>query len=112
MGFRVLPPPPRLAKEEMQFQPLEEIGEISEPPPNPPPFSCHFSFLSRKNSAGYDGGHGVEPPLGAAIERDGDSLGGGTDTAVLLGGVTGGSPHSWDPRPTDEMVEVGGGLKC
>uniref|UniRef100_A0A669QZN3 Bestrophin homolog n=1 Tax=Phasianus colchicus TaxID=9054 RepID=A0A669QZN3_PHACC len=93
-----------LAKEEMQFQPLEDIGETSEPPPHPPmaTFSCHFSLLRHKNSAGCEGGHGAEPPPGAPTEGDGDSLGG--DTAVLLGSVTGESPHSWDLRPTDEMV--------
>ncbi|XP_021239622.1 bestrophin-2-like [Numida meleagris] len=65
-------------------------------------FSCHFSLLRRKNSASCEGGHGAEPPPGAPTEGDGDSLGG--DTAVLLGSVTGESPHSWDPRPGDDMV--------
>lgn len=96
-----------MAKEEMQFQPLEDIEDIpSEPPQSPPPgaFSCHFSLLRRKNSAGTEGGHGAEPPPapGAPIEGDGDS--GGGDTAVLLGGSAGEAPHSWDLRPTDQMV--------
>lgn len=87
----------QLAKEEMQFQPLEDIEDIPSEPPQSPPlgaFSCHFSLLRRKNSAGTEGGHGAEPPPapGAPIEGDGDS--GGGDTAVLLGGSAGEAPHS------------------
>lgn len=106
----------RLAKEEMQFQPLEDIGETLgdtlEPPPRPPPgtFTRRFSLLRRKNSAGSEGGLTPEPPPGAppapATSEDGDSLGG--DTAVLLGDTPGegSAPHDrWLLRPSaDDMV--------
>ncbi|KAM6037517.1 bestrophin-2a isoform 3-T3 [Theristicus caerulescens] len=105
-----------LAKEEMQFQPLEDIGETLgdtlEPPPRPPPgtFTRRFSLLRRKNSAGSEGGFGPEPPPGAppapAAPGDGDSLGG--DTAVLLGDALGGGsgPHDrWLLHPSvDDVV--------
>ncbi|XP_064293371.1 bestrophin-2 [Phalacrocorax carbo] len=105
-----------LAKEEMQFQPLEDIGETLgdtlEPPPRPPPgtFTRRFSLLHRKNSAGSERGLSPEPPPGApptpATPGDGDSLGG--DTAILLGDAPrgGSSPHDhWLLHPSiDDMV--------
>ncbi|XP_072704523.1 bestrophin-2a isoform X2 [Ciconia boyciana] len=105
-----------LGKEEMQFQPLEDIGETLgdtlEPPPRPPlgAFTRRFSLLRRKNSAGSEGGLGPEPPPGAppapAAPGDGDSLGG--DTAVRLGEAPGGGsgPHDqWLLHPSvDDMV--------
>ncbi|XP_055555987.1 bestrophin-2 [Falco cherrug] len=91
-----------LAKEEMQFQPLEEIGVTLEPPPRSPPgtFARRFSLLRRKNSVGSEAGLGPEPTPG-----DGDSLGG--DTAILLGDIPGGgsSPHDrWIPHPSKDDV--------
>ncbi|KAM6188694.1 bestrophin-2a [Sarcoramphus papa] len=115
-GFRVTPASRRLAKEQMQFQPLEDIGETLgetlEPPPRSPPgaFTRRFSLLRRKNSTDSEGGLGPEPPPGApptpAALGDGDSLGG--DTAVLLGDTPGGGsgPHDrWLLHPSiDDMV--------
>ncbi|KAM9251611.1 bestrophin-2a [Cariama cristata] len=101
-----------LAKEEMQFQPLDDIGEnfgeTLEPPPRA--FTRRFSLLRRKNSAGSEGGLSPEPPPGAppapATLGDGDSLGG--DTAILLGDTpgAGSGPHDrWLLHPTaDDMV--------
>ncbi|XP_074786270.1 bestrophin-2a isoform X3 [Athene noctua] len=104
-----------LAKEEMQFQPLEDIGETLgdtlEPRPRPPPGTfTRFSLLRRKNSTVSEGGGGPEPPPGAppapAAPGDGDSLGG--DMTVLLGDTMGGgsSPHDrWLLRPSiDDVV--------
>ncbi|XP_010568124.1 PREDICTED: bestrophin-2 [Haliaeetus leucocephalus] len=60
-----------LAKEEMQFQPLEDIGETLgdtlEPPPRPPPgtFTRRFSLLRRKNTKPVQAAHesllGINP---------------------------------------------------